>query len=449
MTDATTTAAPVRHSLPGGVPLLGHLPAFAKDPLAFFAGLRAQGDLVEWRLGRKRSLFLSRPEHIHELLAGVETRFRHPHMGWAMKLLIGDGVVSSVGADWRRKRGLVQPSVRPRQVRSYATTMAGCAAELAERWKDGDAVNVQRSMADLTQRIAVRTLFGVDTAGRENAIGAAMDVAQREIGAELTGVNAMVPYWIPTPGRRRLKAAVAHVDAEVARIIAERSAGGEERDDLFSRLAEARDEQGLPLTAKELRDEAVTLYVAGHETTSTTLTWAWYLLSRNPRARARLSAELGRVLGGRAPGYEDYQELRYTQQVIKETLRVYPVVWLTTAIARKGATLGGHPVPDGTRIWTSQWSTHHDERWFPEPEAFRPERWDDDAEPAVPDHAWYPFGAGPRTCLGTRFALVEAVLVLATLAQRFHLDVAPGEIRPKAQLTLQPGGPVLATVREL
>jgi cytochrome P450 len=441
--------APAAAPVPGprGLPLIGNLPAFARDPLAFFVRLRGCGDLVEWRLGPQRALFLSRPEHIGELLAGVETAYRHPELGWAFKLVLGEGVVTSEGEAWRRKRALVQPAVRPRQVRSYAATMAECAAALADSWSAGRRVDVRREMLALTQRIAVRTLFGADTADREGVIGDAMDVAQRAIGDEFRGLTLFLPPWVPTPGRRRLREAVAVIDAEVGRVTSARRRGGEERDDLLSRLLAARDEAGVPLSDREIRDEAVTLYIGGHETTGTTLTWAWYLLSQSPAARERLTEELQRVLGGRDPGFDDLRELRWTEQVVRETLRLFPPVWLMTAIAKEGSTVGGRPVPEGTVLWSSQWNTHRDPRWFPDPGEFRPQRWDADAEPAVPDHAWFPFGGGPRACLGARFAMVEAVLVLATLAQRFHVEVDPGKIRPTPGLTLQPGRPVGATLR--
>lgn len=434
---------------PRRLPGLGNLPAFARDPLGFFVRLRDRGDLVEWRLGPQRALFVSRPEHIGELLKGVETVFRHPELGWAFKLVLGDGVVTSEGPAWRRKRALVQPAVRPRQVRSYAGTMADCAAALADAWQPGQRIDVRREMLALTQRIAVRTLFGAETAGREEVIGSAMDVAQRAIGAEFRGLTLFLPPWVPTPGRRRLRRAVEVIDAEVGRVTEERRRTGEERDDLLGRLLAARDEEGRPLSDKELRDEAVTLYIGGHETTGTTLTWAWYLLSRNPGARARLGRELAEVLGGRTPGLDDLRLLPYTEQVVKETLRLYPPVWLMTGIAKEGSALGGLPLSEGTVVWSSQWSAHRDPRWFPDPGAFRPERWDAGAEPAVPDHAWFPFGGGARACLGARFAMVEAALVLATLAQRFHVELGPGEVAPRTGLTLQPGSPMPATLRSV
>ncbi|MFD7625966.1 cytochrome P450 [Streptomyces sp. NPDC059851] len=452
MRDVTATLLPPGTERgPRRWPVVGNLPAFARDPLAFFESLRDEyGDWVPWALGPKRNVLVSRPEHAGELLAAVEKTFRPTELGWAFHQLLGDGVVVSTGADWRRKRALVQPAVRPRQVRSYAATMVECADALTRGWAEGGRIDVHREMAGLTQRIAVRTLFGSDAAGREAPISAAMATAQRELGAEFRGLTLFLPPWVQTPGRRRMRRAVAVLDREIAHVIREHeaaSAGGAERDDLLSRLLAARDEHGGPLSRKELRDESITLYIGGHETTSTTLTWAWQLLSAAPGARARLTEELDRVLGGRLPAYEDYERLTWTRQVVKEALRMYPPVWLISAVAGEGATIGGRSVPEGTAVWTSPWSMHRDGRWFPDPGAFRPERWDADAVRPAAEQAWIPFGGGPRACLGARFALVEAVLVLAVLARRFHLDTGPEPAAVFPGLTLQPAGPVPATLR--
>ncbi len=360
---------------------------------------------------------------------------------------MGNGVVVARGTDWRRKRSLVQPSVRPKQVRSYAATMASSTVELADTWSGGERIDIKREMAALTQRIAVRTIFGVDTAADAEAMGRAMDVAQQEIGKEFAGIGALLPDWVPTPGRARIKKAAAVIDAEVGRVVARHRDGGDERPELLSRLLTAVDETGERLTDREIRDETVTLYIGGHETTSSTLVWAWYLLARNPRARAALAEELDRVLGDREPGFDDYARLTYTQSVVKETLRLYPTIWLVTGVAKADARIGGVPMPEGTRVWTSQWVTQRDARWFPEPEEFRPERWDPEAGDSIAEYAWFPFGGGPRVCLGTRFAMVEAVLILAVLARRFELDVDPGVIEPVPSLTLQPDRDVMATVR--
>ncbi|MFH9262635.1 cytochrome P450 [Streptomyces sp. NPDC017546] len=432
---------------PKGLPLVGNLPRFGKNPLAFFELLRGHGDMVRWRFGRKRCVFLSDPGCIGELLTKTEHTFDQPELGIAFRTVLGNGMLVARGRDWRRKRSLVQPSVRPKQVQSYATTMADCAVELADRLADGQRVDVKREMSALTQKIAVRTIFGVDTPADSEAMGRAMDIAQMEIGKEFAGLGALLPDWVPTPGRARIRKAAAVIDAEVRRVVARHRDGEEERPDLLSRLLTAVDDSGAHLTDEEIRDEAVTLYIGGHETTSTTLVWAWYLLARNPRVRDALAGELDRVLGDREPGFEDYARLTYTQAVVKETLRLFPAVWLITGIAKEGATIGGLPVEEGTRVWSSQWATHRDARWFPEPEEFRPERWDERDGEEIPEYAWFPFGGGPRVCIGTRFAMVESVLLLAVLARRFTLDVDPGEITPLTGLTLQPDRDVLATVR--
>ncbi|RLU78212.1 cytochrome P450 [Streptomyces griseocarneus] len=436
---------------PGRLPLLGNLPAFGRDPMGFVIRLRDQfGDAVTWSLGPRRSLFLFRPEHIAELLGAVEHSFDILDIGWAFRQVAGESVLLSKGADWRRKRSLVQPTVRPRQVRAYAATMTDCAREAADGWREGQRIDVHREMALITQRVVVRTLFGNDLGDRTRGLGDAMEVAEREIGAELHSMALFLPGWVPTPARRRLRDAVAVIDAEVHRLIRERQASATTEghgDDLLGRLLAAHDEQGQPLSAKEVRDEAVTLWAAGHETTSTLLTWTWYLLSAAPAARARLEAELDRELGGRPPHIDDYERLTWTRQIVKEALRVRPPVWLIPAVAREGAVLGGLPVPAGTIAWASPWATQRDPRWFPDPTAFRPERWDPDAPDAVPDHAWFPFGGGRRACLGARFALVEAALLLATVAQRHRLEIDPAEPETRVGLLLQPASPLRATVR--
>ncbi|MFF8827763.1 cytochrome P450 [Streptomyces sp. NPDC015131] len=453
MTTRSVPLVPVAG--PRGLPGLGNLPAFGRDPLAFLTRLRDDhGDAVRWSLGPRPGLFLSHPAHIAELLAAREDTYDILEIGWAFKQVVGESVIMSSGADWRRKRSLVQPAVRPRQVRTYAATMVDCAATAAGSWRDGRRIDVRREMALITQRIVLRCLFGNDLGDSTRALADAMTVAEHEIGAELRNMSLFLPGWVPTPARRRVRRAVAVIDTEVHRLIRARQrelhtrpADASGRDDLLSRLLAARDADGRPLTPREVRDEAVTLWAAGHETTSTALTWIWYLLSASPAARDRLDTELDRVLAGRPPAIDDHDRLVWTQQVVKEALRLYPPAWLLAGAAREGATLAGTPVPAGTLVWCSPWTTHRDPRWFPGAAEFRPERWDPDAPDAVPDHAFFPFGGGQRTCLGARFAQVEAVLVLATLAQRFRLDLPPRKVRPGAGLLLQPSAPLIATLR--
>ncbi|GGX40978.1 hypothetical protein GCM10010353_65450 [Streptomyces chryseus] len=357
---------------PRGLPLLGSLPAFGRDPLAFLERLRDDfGDVVTWSLGPLRIISLAHPEHIAQLLGADEQRYRTPDIGWAFGRLVGDSVIRSQGADWRRKRSLVQPTVRPRRVRGYASTMVDSAVALADRWDHESRIDVLREMTLLTQRIVVRALFGNDVSDQTRALGAAMTVAGREIGAELRGVGLFLPPWARTPARRRLLHAVATVDTEIDRLIRARQTAkglGSEGEDLLSRLLAARDEEGRPLTPRQVRDEAVTLWFGGHETTSTALTWAWYLLSTSPQTRERLTAELDRVLAGRPPTIDDYEQLTWTQQIVKEALRLYPPGWMIPPrVAQDGAVLAGSPIPAGTMVWCSQWVTHRDPPLVPRP----------------------------------------------------------------------------------
>ncbi|MGL5852452.1 MAG: cytochrome P450, partial [Phycicoccus sp.] len=249
--------------------------------------------------------------------------------------------------------------------------------------------------------------------------------------------------------------AIAEVEQVLYRIIDERTAQtshgelpeGDRPDDMLQLLMDARDEAGEPMSARQLRDETMTLYIAGHETTGNTLVWAYHLLSQNPEVFDRMAAEIDEIVGDRLPTMDDYRLLKYTEAVVKETLRLYPAAWLLRFTAASDVEIGGHHVDEGTDVWMSQWATHRDPRWFPEADRFRPERWVGDAASDIPSHAWFPFGGGQHVCLGNRFALVEAVLVLATIARRFRLQVEPGlELPPQPLLTLQPGRDVPARV---
>lgn len=420
--------------------MLGNLPAFARDPLEFLAGLRSRGDVVHWSLGPRRNVFVSTPDLINDMMTRMETDFHRDGFGWAFRQVIGNGLTISSGPQWKRKRAAVQPAVHPKQVRWFGPDIAACAAELS--WERGQTVDVLREMTALTRRITVRTLFGSQSVGQEESIGAAMAEAQHGIGMEFRGITWFLPDWVRTPGRARLRSAVSVLDREIERLIAVHRA--EERSDVLSRLIAARDEAGAPLSEAELRDEAIALYIGGHETTSATLTWLWYLLSSAPEARAVLDAELSAVIGDRLPVYEDFNQLDWTRQLVKEALRLYPPIWLTPSIASHDTALAGEvPVPKGTTVWTSQWATHRDPRWFPSPDSFLPQRWGPHGDGN--SQAWFPFGKGPRVCVGARFALVVTTLVLATLAQKFRLSVR-NEARPVPHLTLQPDRPIYAVV---
>ncbi len=442
--------APTSATMPGALPALGHLHRFARDPLGFFTRMRDHADLVRWRFGPRRSVFIGHPDDIRHALQNVEKTFSmEADNGYAFGLFAGNGIIATHGEEWRRQRDLLQPGMRPHRVAGYARTMVELTERMLSGWADGQQRDVRVEMLALTQKIAAKTLFGADVDGEAAMVGRALDVALREIGAEFRGVTMFLPGWLPTPGRRRLRAAVRDVESVLYRIIGERRATGttasDRPDDMLSLLMDARYDDGGPMSDTQLRDETMTLYIAGHETTGNTLVWAHLLLSRHPEVRARMLEEIDAVVGDRLPGMEDYRGLKYTEAVVKETLRLYPPAWLHLVRAAEEVELAGQRVAAGTDVWMSQWATHHDPRWFAEPEAFRPERFLGDAARDIPSHAWFPFGGGQHICLGNRFALLEAVLVLATVAQRFRLDI-PAELRfpPQPLLTLQPGRDVPA-----
>ncbi|MGW9438110.1 cytochrome P450 [Streptomyces sp. NPDC055607] len=443
-------ATPVRRAAHRGLPALGHLIPFMTDPLGFLGRLRERyGDTVEWSLGPKRAILVTHPDHVGEVLSKVEDTYDFPDLGHAFRKLTGEGVATSRGKDWKRKRATAMPAVRPQRVQAYSEVMVRSTTEHIADWREGMRLDLYSEIRDLTRKIAVRAIFGAEPDGEGAGIEAALDVAQEQIGADFRGVSTFYPDWLVTPGRRRLDRAVASLDAEVARLITLYRTRPTDRENLLSRLMTARDEEGRHLSAREVRDEAITFYVAGHATTAATLTWAHYLLARNPAVYDELIEEVRTVLGGRTPGHDDWANLPFTGQVVKETLRLYPPSWSLAHIAGDGATLAGRPVAKGTLVFTSPWVTQRDPRWFVRPERFRPERWAPGGETAaLPEHAWFPFGGGPRVCPGARYATVKAVLVLATIAQRFRLDTDPTPNPPVPGLTAYPRNTMWTTLRE-
>ena len=430
---------------PKGLPLLGNLLPFMSDPLAFLTGLRQRhGDIVEWRVGPRSAILVSHPDQVGEVLTQVENTYEFPDLGRSFKQLTGEGVATSRGERWRRKRARAMPALRPHRVQAYAEVMVDETVEYLKEWADGARIDVYARISELTRRIAVRAIFGSPPGDAGDGIGAALTVAQAQIGADFRGASALVPDWMITPGRLRLRRAVDTLAAEVTRLVADYRRRPPTEENLLSRLVEARDENGDPLSDREIRDEAITFYVAGHATTAATLTWALILLSRHPKAYAALRDEVGAVLARRLPAHDDFPALHYSQQVVKETLRLYPPSWSLAHIARDGATLAGQPVAPGTLVFTSPWVTQRDSRWFTDAEQFRPERWEGGEHS---EYAWFPFGGGPRVCPGARYATVKAVLVLAGLTQRFHLDVDAVHNPPYPGLTAFPSKPVWATVR--
>ena len=396
-------------------------------------------------------LIVSDAEAAHRILVANQRNYPKSPMYQMLEPFIGKGLVTSEGELWRRQRRLAQPAFHKPQIAAMASTMTGVAEETADRWQGfadrGETVDVAAQMARLTLAIAARTLFGADLAGGLDTFGTDLTEVLRWADKQTTSLVSLPRTW-PTPGNLRFRRALARLDATVWRIIDARRAAPEPGTDLLGMLLSARDaDTGEGMDDQQLRDEVMTLLLAGHETTANTLAWTFLLLGKNPEAAARLHAELDTVLAGRTPSLEDLSRLGYTTRVIDEALRLYPPAWAVGRRAADDDTLCGYEVAKGTDITLSIYSIHRSPEYWENPDAFDPDRFLPERSEGRPRLAFLPFGAGPRQCMGNHFALAEAPLVLATLAQRFEVKVAEGHrVAIDPTLTLRPLGGVPATL---
>jgi cytochrome P450 len=382
--------------------------------------------------------FLNHPDLVREVLVTQQHKFKKSRMLERARVLLGNGLLTSEGAEHRRHRRLVQPAFHRDRLTGYAETMIERTCVARERWHDGEVYDMSGEMMRLTLDIVSRTLFSAQVESQAGEIA----VALKDVFALFDMI--LMPFSevlekLPLPPMRRFWAARARLDELIYGIIAARRASGKDTGDLLSMLLLAQDEEGEgSLSDTQVRDEVLTLFLAGHETTANALTWGWYLLSQNPEAEQRMHAELDEVLGGRTPSMEDLPRLPYTSGVFSETLRLYPPAWAIGRRALEDIELGGHVIPARCVVLLSPFVTHRDPRWFPEPESFRPERWliEDTARPKF---AYFPFGGGARVCIGERFAGMEGALLLATVAQKWKFQLVPGHrVQPQAQITLRP-----------
>jgi cytochrome P450 len=413
---------------------------FRRDQLGFYESCaRAYGDVVETRMGPFRILVIYHPDAIEELLVTRSRDFVKSPGVRLLRPLLGEGLLLSEGDTWLRQRRLMQPAFHRQRVAGYGEVMSALAERHVSRWQPGDVVDVHAEMMAVTQAVVGKTLFDADVSGDAHDAAQAAKVLAEDFGARLQSLR-LLPYWVPTPRNVRSRRAVARLDGVVHRIIAERRASGEDRGDLLSMLVQAQDaDDGTRMTERQLRDEVMTIYMAGHETTAVALSWAWYLLAQHPDADARLAEELRDVLGGRAPTVADLPRLTYAEMVVTETMRLYPPAYALGRQAIKASEIAGHPIARNDIFIAPAWVVHRDRRWFEEPEMFRPERWGKDLAQRLPRFAYFPFGGGPRQCIGNAFAQMEAILILAAIAQRFRLSLVPGQrITPTPYVTLRP-----------
>lgn len=418
---------------------------FGRNPLRAIRGLKERwGDVAMTQLGRRRLYVLSHPDMVRDVLVTHNRNFIKSFALQRARVLLGEGLLTSEGDFHLRQRRLSQPAFHRDRVAAMAGTMVRYAEDAADRWSTGMEVDATREMNRVTLAIAGMTLLGVDVEGEADEIGRALTDA---LGLFDRLHNPLAPLLdrLPVPGTLRMRRARERLDATIYRAIAERRASAGDRDDLLGMLLAARDEEGDGggMTDLQLRDELLTLFLAGHETTANALAWTWHLLARHPAAEARLHGELRTVLAGRAPTAADYGALPFTRAVLAESMRLHPPAWTVGRQPLQDFAAGGYRIRAGSIVLLSPWIIHHDARWWGgDVDAFRPERWmQPDFEAGLPRFAYFPFGGGPRKCIGEGFAWMEGVLALATLARRWRLRHVPGaEVNAKVGITLRAVG---------
>jgi cytochrome P450 len=408
------------------------------DPLGFSAEIARQyGDIAGVQLLNFKIFLINHPDYVEDVLVNHPRKFVKGRVLKANKRTFGQGLLTSEGEFWLRQRRLAQPAFHKVRIAGYAGTMVEYAEHLLREWRDGEERDIHAEMMRLTLQIVGKTLFDADVERDAREIGRSMELLLR-LGANFRR-TMFVPQWLPTPTNLRIEMAMRRIEKVLYRIIAERRASGHDAGDLLSMLLAAQDEDGSRMTDRQLRDEAITLFLAGHETTASALSWTWWLLAKNPKAETRLHEELHSLLAGRAPSLEDLPKLAYTNYVITESMRLYPPAWGMARTAIEDYEIAGYRVPKGSGVSFTQWTIHRDERWYDAPDEFRPARWENDLMKRLPRFAYFPFGGGPRQCIGSAFAMMEAALILATIAQRFRFRLVEGQqVVPLASITLRP-----------
>ncbi len=422
-------------------PLLGHLLDFRRNPPDFLLNAANQhGEVVYLKLGPQEVFLVNAPELIKDVLVTNHKNFIKSRGLQMAKRFLGEGLLTSEGEFHRRQRRLAQPAFHRQRIANYADTMVTYGVKLREGWEEGQTLDVSQEMMRLTLSIVGKTLFDADVASEASEIGEAL-TAILKMFERITNPFAAIIAKLPLPSNTRMQKARERLDETIYRIINERRNSKIDRGDLLSMLLLAQDEEGdgSGMTDEQVRDESLTIFLAGHETTANALTWTWFLLSQNPDVEAKFHEEIDTLLAGRLPTFEDVPKLRYTEKLFAESMRLYPPAWTLGRQVLNDYQLGEYVAPKGSIILMSQYVMHHTARYYPEPFEFNPERWTQEAREARPKFSYFPFGGGPRVCIGEQFAWMEGILLLATLAQPWRMRLAEGQvIKPQAMVTLRP-----------
>jgi cytochrome P450 len=437
--------------------IVGNLPMASPDPLGLFSEWAHQyGDIFHYRVFNRHVYFVNHPDLIKEVLINQASNFIKGDAVRANRRIFGHGLLANEGASWLRQRRLIQPAFHRKHIEAYANIMVQYTQRMLAGWHDGEARDIHQNMMQLTLEIVSMALFSVEIAPEKDRVALALD----DLMELSIGLRMLLPApfrRFPTKKNRRYEAAIRSLDDIVYGLIRERQANpgasskhGFHSEDLLGTLLQVRYEDGSAMAAEQLRDEVMTLLLAGHETTAVSLSWIWLLLSQHPEAEQKLWSELDQVLNGRSPTMRDLAALPYTERVVKEAMRLYPPAWAIVRNAIEDCDIGGYRIPAKSPVIMSQWVMHHDRRFYDQPHSFLPDRWLDERLKTAPRFSYFPFGGGPRMCIGASFATTEAALVLATIAQQYQIRVTSTEpILRTPSITLRPrhGIPVTLTRR--
>jgi cytochrome P450 len=409
------------------------------NPLDFFTNLaRTYGDVSSYRMAGEQLFLVSEPRLIRDVLVTHNRNFTKSRGLERSKRLLGQGLLTSEGAMHLRQRRLMQPAFHRDRIAAYGDLMAGYADRMRRGWSDGAALDISREMNRLTLSIVGKTLFDVDVEQQAAAVGEALTAVMESFWMMMLPF-AEVLERLPVPKLRRARMARARLDAIIYRMIADRRASGRDHGDLLSMLLTAQDEdEGGGMTDQQVRDEAMTIFLAGHETTANALTWTWYLLSGAPDVETRLHDEIDRVLHGRLPAVADLPALQYVERIVTEAMRLYPPAWIIGRRAIDQYRLGEYVVPPRSILVMRPYVMQRDPRFYSEPDRFEPDRWTPEFRAALPKFAYFPFGGGPRQCIGESFAWMELILLVATISQHYRLRLVPGHpVVPQPLITLR------------
>lgn len=436
--------------------LMGNIPDMGGDILSFYQRCaREYGDVSTLYLGYQRCYLINNPDYIEEIMVTNPRNFLKgaAYHTYSTRRLFGNGLLTAEGDEWMRNRRMMQPGFNHKAVGTYAGIMTDYTERMLARWQAGETRDIHEDMAELTLQIVTKALFDADVENEARETGRLFNQLLREFNGGFSSlvhqVGEYMPAYLPWPGRSSFDRIMKRLDEVIYGIIHQRRADKSDHHDVLSILLQAQDEDGSRMTDRQLRDEVMTLFFAGHETTALALSWTFYLLAQHPEVEQKLVDEISATLGERSPGLGDLPNLTYNEQVVTEGMRLYPPVWSFTREAKNDCEIGGYKIPGGSQILISQWVMQRDPRYWEQPEAFKPERWTAEMKKALPRYAYFPFGGGPRICIGNHFALMEAQLVLAAVMQKFHLEVAPNQtvamqpsmsLRPREgiKMTLQP-----------